>query len=229
MTMSSGHSLYQLYQGDASSWAHQLQQQCCTPVGQERAYEALFPIRDMRACSSESYVMNTHKFCNTSLAMPPRRQLFDVDRGDCLVCVCVSVCFNCWVAWLCVRGFVQSLESLKKFCEHWRAFSRSGKSIEKGTWVEKMGFSKMVTCTHPRHTFIFKRPTKEISSAKINQKYQEDVFTTQSTCWLYLGWSKRLMSETGCTSKPMCVSRWHFQVKVICATPVTWVCGRDGI
>ena len=61
------------------------------------------------------------------------------------------------------------------------------------------------------------------------QKYQEDVFTTQSTCQLYLGWSKRLMSETGRTSTPMCVSRWYFQVKVICATPVIWVCGRDGI
>ena len=92
MTVSSGHSLYQLCQGDVSSWAHQLQQQCCTPVGQERAYEALFPIRAMRAHSSESYMMNTHKFCNTSLAMPPRRQLFDVDRGDCLVCVCVCEC-----------------------------------------------------------------------------------------------------------------------------------------
>ena len=37
------------------------------------------------------------------------------------------------------------------------------------------------------------------------------------------------MSETGCISTPMCVSRWYFQVKVICATPVIWVCGRDGI
>ena len=26
--------------------------------------------------------MNTHKFCNTSLAMPSHRQLYDVDRGE---------------------------------------------------------------------------------------------------------------------------------------------------
>ena len=51
-------------------------------------------------------------------------------------------------------------------------------------WVFKNGDQ---ICTHPHHMLIFKKPTKEISSTKIQQKYQEDVFTTQSTCRLYLG------------------------------------------
>ncbi|XP_076453510.1 LOW QUALITY PROTEIN: E3 SUMO-protein ligase RanBP2-like [Babylonia areolata] len=76
----SGHTLYHLCQGDSGTWGHRLQQQYCTPIGQEKLYEALFPIRDMRSGSAESYVLNTHKFCNTSLSMPPRRQLYDVDR-----------------------------------------------------------------------------------------------------------------------------------------------------
>ncbi|KAL8618871.1 hypothetical protein ACOMHN_000878 [Nucella lapillus] len=76
----SGHTLYHLCQGDRATWAQRLQQQCCSPAGQERLYEALFPIRDMRSATAQSYLVNTHKFCNTPLAMPPRRQLYDVDR-----------------------------------------------------------------------------------------------------------------------------------------------------
>ncbi|XP_070173906.1 E3 SUMO-protein ligase RanBP2-like isoform X2 [Littorina saxatilis] len=96
-----GHSLYQLCPGDPTTWARQLQQQCCTPIGQERVYEALFPNRDMRSHSSESYLMNTHKFCNTNLSMPPRRQLLDVDR--------VAHTFhpdNLWeLVWLCLQQY----------------------------------------------------------------------------------------------------------------------------
>ena len=78
-----GHSLYRLCQGDSATWAQRLQQQCCSPVGQERAYEALFPISATRAIdSAQSYLANTHKFCNTTLTLPPRRQLYDVDRGE---------------------------------------------------------------------------------------------------------------------------------------------------
>ncbi|KAK7485488.1 hypothetical protein BaRGS_00023298 [Batillaria attramentaria] len=76
----SGHSLYQLCQGDPATWAQRLQQQCCSPVGQEKVFKVVFTMREMWARSDESYLMNTHKYCNTTLNMPPRWQLYDVDR-----------------------------------------------------------------------------------------------------------------------------------------------------
>lgn len=75
-----GHTLYQLCNDDTATYAERLQQQCCSPVGQERAYEALFVIREMRTSHTGSYLMNTYKFCNTTLSMPSQSQMYDVDR-----------------------------------------------------------------------------------------------------------------------------------------------------
>lgn len=86
-SLPAGHTLYQLCNDDTATYAERLQQQCCSPVGQERAYEALFVMREMRTSHTGSYLMNTYKFCNTTLSMPSQSQMYDVDRGTWLLLI----------------------------------------------------------------------------------------------------------------------------------------------
>ena len=58
------------------------------------------------------------------------------------VCVCVSVCFKCWVAWLCVDGLYKVWKVLKSYVSTEEPFPGLESVLKKEPGLKKWDFQK---------------------------------------------------------------------------------------